>query len=68
MPESLLLLKKRPWQGYVPVNFAKFLRTHFLTEHLRWLLLSGLAILNEVFCPVEDNGVAMHFRNKKLKK
>ena len=22
-----------------PVNFAKFLRTTFLTEHLRWLLL-----------------------------
>ena len=22
-----------------PVNFAKFLRTPFLTEHLRWLLL-----------------------------
>ena len=23
-----------------PVNFAKFLRTHFFTEHLRWLLLT----------------------------
>ena len=23
-----------------PANFAKFLRTPFLTEHLRWLLLS----------------------------
>ena len=22
-----------------PVNFEKVLRTHFLTEHLRWLLL-----------------------------
>ena len=22
------------------MNFAKFLRTHFLTEHLRWLFLS----------------------------
>ena len=24
------LLKKRLWQKYFPVNFAKFLRTHFL--------------------------------------
>ena len=23
-----------------PVNFAKFLRTPFFTEHLRWLLLN----------------------------
>ena len=23
------------------MNFAKFLRTNFLTEHLRWLLLKG---------------------------
>ena len=33
------LLKKRLWRGCFPVNFAKFLRTPFLTEHLRWLLL-----------------------------
>ena len=25
---------------YFPVNFTKFLRTPFLTEHLGWLLLS----------------------------
>ena len=24
-----------------PVNFARFLRTAFLIEHLRWLLLDG---------------------------
>ena len=28
-----------------PVNFAKFLRTPFLTEHLRWLLLFCLSTL-----------------------
>ena len=39
------LLKKRLWHRFFPVNFAKFLRTPFLTEHLRWLLLSILAIL-----------------------
>ena len=33
------LLKKRLWYRYFPVNFAKFLRTPFLTEPLRWLLL-----------------------------
>ena len=27
-----------------PVNIAKFLRTPFFTEHLRWLLLSSLTL------------------------
>ena len=35
----LTLLKKRFWHGCFPVKFAKFLRTPFLTEHLRWLFL-----------------------------
>ena len=33
------LFKKRPWYTCFPVNFAKFLRTPFLMEHLWWLLL-----------------------------
>ena len=33
------LLKKRLWRRCFPVNFVKFLRTPFLTEHLRSLLL-----------------------------
>ena len=33
------LLKNRLWHRCFPVNFAKFPRTTFLTEHLRWLLL-----------------------------
>ena len=33
------LLKKTLWHRCFPVNFAKFLRTPFLTEHLRRLLL-----------------------------
>ena len=37
---TAILLKERLWHRYFPVNFAKFLRTSFLTEHLRWLLLS----------------------------
>ena len=32
-------LKKRSWHKCFPVNFVKFLRTHFLTEQLLWLLL-----------------------------
>ena len=33
------LLKKRLWHKCFPVKLAKFLRTPFFTEHLRWLLL-----------------------------
>ena len=33
------LLKKRLWHRCFPVNFAKFLKTPFLREHLWWLLL-----------------------------
>ena len=34
------LLKKRPYHRYFPVNFAKFLRRPFLTEHRRWNMFS----------------------------
>ena len=30
--------KKRPWRRCFSLNFAKFLRTHFYIEHLRWPL------------------------------
>ena len=35
--------KKGLWHRCLPVNFAKFLRTPFLKEHLWWLLLKGAA-------------------------
>ena len=35
------LLKKRLWHRCFPVNFAKFLRIPFLTEHIRWLPLNN---------------------------
>ena len=35
----LIKLKKRLWHRCFSVNFAKFLRTPFFREHLRWLLL-----------------------------
>ena len=41
-------IKKRFWHRCFPVNFAKFLRTPFLTEHLRWLLLHSLT--NKRWC------------------
>ena len=43
---SLQLVKLETHRCF-PVNFAKFLRTPFLTEYLRWLLLAIL--LNHVF-------------------
>ena len=39
---SATLLKKRLLYRCFPVNFAKFLRTTFLTEHLRRLLQNKL--------------------------
>ena len=36
------LLKKGVWRKCFLVNFAKFLRTPHLTEHLRWLLLDNV--------------------------
>ena len=38
------LFKKRLWHMCFPLNFMKFLRTPFLTEHLRWLLLFFLNV------------------------
>ena len=37
--QSLFFMKKRLWHRCFTVNFAKFLRTPFLIEHLWWLLL-----------------------------
>ena len=35
-----ILLRKSLWHRYFRVNFAEFVRAPFLTEHLRWLLLT----------------------------
>ena len=42
-------IKKRLWDRCFPMNFAKFLKTPFLTEHLRWLLLEKVYISNILF-------------------
>ena len=39
-----LYFKKRLQHRYFPVNFVKFLRTPFFTEHLPWLLLSFIIL------------------------
>ena len=42
------LLKKRPWHRCFSLYFAKSLRTPFLTEQLRWLLLKLIWVHNLV--------------------
>ena len=42
------LSKNRLWHRYFTVNFVKFVRTAFLTEHLRWLLLSQSEVHSEL--------------------
>ena len=37
---ATLLKRTRLWRRCFPVSFAKFLRIHIFTEHLRWLLVS----------------------------
>ena len=39
LPQPATLLKKRLYHRCLPVNFAKFLRTSFVTEHFQWQLL-----------------------------
>ena len=41
-PKACIFIKKRLWHRYFHVNFAKFLRTPFLIEHLWWLLLFSI--------------------------
>ena len=42
------LFQKRLWQRCFPINFGRFLRTHFHTEHLRWLLLKMSTVKENV--------------------
>ena len=43
--KSATSLKKRLWHRCFTVNFAKFLRTLFVTEHLRWLFLTYFIVI-----------------------
>ena len=74
---SATLFKKRPCSLVFPVNFAKFGRTPFLTEHLQWLLLvlqnrcsykfpnihQKISVLKSLFNTVRD--LKAHNFNKK---
>ena len=48
---ATLLKRTRLWRRCFPVSFAKFLRIHIFTEHLRWLLLpySKIGGQNQIF-------------------
>ena len=52
----------RLWHGCFSVNFVKFLRTPFLTDHLRWMLLS-FSLTN---VGLSDTGVKKNQRNATL--
>ena len=54
------LLKKSLWHRCFPVNFAKFLRTPFFTEHLRWLLLSRKCSVKKMFLKISQNLQGKH--------
>ena len=60
-PETLL--KKRLWHRCFPVNFAKFLKASFLTEHLWWLLLYQRF---RMFFFYHSAYIATHFFNQKI--
>ena len=47
---TIFIIKKRLRYRCFPVKFAKFLRTPFFTEYLRWLLLMFLSSV-ESECP-----------------
>ena len=50
-PEDATLLKKRLWHRCFPVNFMKFLRTPFLTEHLPTFKIYKGANIHRTFSP-----------------
>ena len=66
------LLKKRLWHRCFPLNFVKFLRTPFYTEHLRWLLLYVLVKSCKAFTAhahfkLKVQNYDISLRNKKWK-
>ena len=52
-PKACNFNEKRLWYGCFPVNFAKFLRTSFLKEHLKWLLLERKLIIEFEWKPIK---------------
>ena len=68
-----LFLKEKLWHRCFHMNFAKFLRTPFLAEHLWWLLLVKLTwskswrlLLRAAFLVFYFYLVLLGFNNKRL--
>ena len=49
-PRLATLLKMKFWHRCFPVNFVKFLRIPYFTEHLWWLLLTFCKIYSKYRC------------------
>ena len=49
-----ILFKKRLWHRCSPVNFVKFLRTPFLQNSSRWLLLKLLTFVFFIFVSIQS--------------
>ena len=45
----MYVMVKRLWHRCFPVNFSKFPRKTFFTEHLRWLLLESHTLSTSIF-------------------
>ena len=60
------LLKKKLWQRYFPVNFAEFLRTPFLQNTSRRLLLNNRAkvIYVKTKCRFVAKSISQQFRRE----
>ena len=58
MLEASNFIKKETLAQVFPVNFVKFLRTPFLTEHLWWLLLHSVK-QSKVVCVLTQNSIAV---------
>ena len=54
------LLKMRFWYRCFPVNFAEFLRTPFIIEHLWWLLLFLILFLGKMNLTKRQNYCPFH--------
>ena len=55
--KPVALLKKRLWHWCFSVNFAKFLKTPFIAEHLRWLLLGPFLGCQSNWCFIRNAAI-----------
>ena len=65
-PTPATSLKNWLWHRCFPVNFAKFLRTPFFTEHLRWLLLSIVMWCFHYFCWHKTDWMCVYYLDNEV--